>query len=217
MEVNALFDDRGVPGKVDVDSLETKEDILGAYPELMYVPHEVHLIGYIGSYTLSVVNGTSRDRLSDGDPKLCAYCLLMACAAGLDEICIRKICAYIPGQDLAKVMDQAAKHAAQGGHVDVLELLVREFGATVDLNTLFRVSVTAQLAMFDHLVERYGLDPNAVVGDRAETALSWALIGGRVPMIKHIIEVHKGDIHGKMDSNSPYGAYPVACIAGVGA
>ena len=54
------------------------------------------------------------------------------------------------------------------------------------------------VAMIDHLVEEYGLDPNGVsISGRA--ALLEAASLGRVRTVKHLVEKHNVDIHEKDD------------------
>ena len=50
--------------------------------------------------------------------------------------------------------------------------------------------------MIDHLVERYGLDPNAV-DDCGGNALHHAAFNGRVRTVKHLVEKHNVDIHAR--------------------
>ena len=52
--------------------------------------------------------------------------------------------------------------------------------------------------MIDHLVERYGVDPNGA-GEYGRTALHFAALDGRVRTVKHLVEKHNADIH-KRDS-----------------
>ena len=48
--------------------------------------------------------------------------------------------------------------------------------------------------MIDHLVERYGVDPNGA-GEYGRTALHWAARDGRIRTVKHLVEKHNADIH----------------------
>ena len=49
-------------------------------------------------------------------------------------------------------------------------------------------------AMIDHLVEKYGVDPNRV-GGVGLTALHSAASRGRVRTVKHLVEKHNVDIY----------------------
>jgi ankyrin repeat protein len=51
-------------------------------------------------------------------------------------------------------------------------------------------------ASIDHLLERYGLDPNAVDGDWW-TALHIAALNGRVRTVHHLVEKYNVDIHAR--------------------
>ena len=86
--------------------------------------------------------------------------------------------------------------AVSGGHIDVVDLLVSEFGARVDVRYLMQNNAAqwGQDLMIDHLVERYGLDPNAVDGCEQNT-LHRAAESGRVRTVQHLIEKHNVDIH----------------------
>ena len=48
--------------------------------------------------------------------------------------------------------------------------------------------------MIDHLVEKYGVDPNEADEDEW-TALHYAAWDGRVRTVKHLVEKHNVDIH----------------------
>jgi ankyrin repeat protein len=48
--------------------------------------------------------------------------------------------------------------------------------------------------MIDHLVEKYGEDPNEA-GEDGWTALHYAAKEGRVRTVKHLVEKHNVDIH----------------------
>ncbi len=50
------------------------------------------------------------------------------------------------------------------------------------------------VAMIDHLVEEYGVDPNEADED-GWTALQLAAKEGRVRTVKHLVEKHNVDIH----------------------
>ena len=57
-----------------------------------------------------------------------------------------------------------------------------------------------QNAMIDHLVEKYGVDPNRDVdewdfGGFGRNALHWAVLDGRFRTVKHLVEKHNVDIH----------------------
>ena len=93
-------------------------------------------------------------------------------------------------------MDDAAQCAAMGGHTDVLDLLASEFGARIGVYCLTYASTWGQDAMIDHLVEKYGVDPNGVDGV-GWTALHNAAWSGRVRTVKHLVENHNVDIHKK--------------------
>ena len=92
-------------------------------------------------------------------------------------------------------IDSAAYAAAVGGHTDVLDLLASEFGAEIGLDNLVWAARRGHDAMIDHLVEKYGVDPNGMDDYGRWTALHRAARFGRVRTIKHLVEKHNVDIH----------------------
>ena len=59
---------------------------------------------------------------------------------------------------------------------------------------MLQAAAGGQIAMIDHLVEEYGVDPNGVDGYEW-TALQKAASRGRVRTVKHLVEKHNVDIH----------------------
>ncbi len=167
------------PGKVEVDTLNTKEEIVRAFWELTYVPKMVYMTAVAGAQVLRLVKA--------GDV---GKDLEWACRAGLDLPVIRGLAEKCRERDI----DVAAERAAAGGHADVLDLLVSEFGAMIDDDCLIEAAMWGHDAMIDLLVERYGLDPNGVDEDGL-TALHWAACCGCVRTVKHLVEKHNVDIH----------------------
>ena len=76
----------------------------------------------------------------------------------------------------------------------MVDLLAGEFGARIDVWILTSAAAWGQDATIDHLVERYGLDPNAVDGV-GWTTLHEATWNGRVRTVQHLVEKHNVDIH----------------------
>jgi len=85
--------------------------------------------------------------------------------------------------------------AAWGGHTDVVDLLASEFGARIDVKCLTRAALWSHDAMIDHLVGRYGLDPNTE--DELGMALDHAADHGRVRTVRHLVEKHNVHIHAR--------------------
>ena len=183
------LDDRRVypPGKVDVDTLETKEDIARTFWELTYVPQRVYETAVGGAHVLRLVKAGKVGEF----PWVVKEYLEWACHAGLDLPVIRGL-----AEKCGKAgIDSAAQYgAAWGGHTDVLDLLASEFGAEIGVDCLTQAAGWGHDAMIDLLVERYGVDPNGVV-EYGWTALHWAASRGRVRVVKHLVEKHNVDIH----------------------
>jgi hypothetical protein len=182
------FGDRRVypPGKVEVDTLETKEEIVRAFWALTYVPADVYKTAVGGAHVLrSVTAGDVGD-----DPEVLRWYLFWACRAGLDLAVIRGLAEKYRGGDI----NWAARVAAKGGHADVLDLLASEFGARIGVDCVNGAAEWGHDAMVDHLVEEYGVDPNGAdaVG---WTALHCAAYSGRFRTVKHLVEKHNVDIH----------------------
>jgi len=174
------------PDKVDVNTLDTKEDIARTFWELTYVPADVYKTAVGGAHVLrSVTAGdVGEDRIVVGP-----Y-LRWACLAGLDLPVIRGLAEKCRERDI----NEAAWWATEGGHADVLDFLASEFGARIGVICLTNAAVGGHDAMIDHLVERYGVDPNGVDED-GWTALHLAAKYGRVRTVKHLVERHNVDIH----------------------
>jgi len=177
------------PGKVDVDTLETKEEIVRAFWALTYVPAEVYRTAVAGAHVLRLAKAGDVGE----DLYVVRWYLEWACRAGLDLPVIRGL-AEKCRKDF--IIDSAAERAAEGGHTDVLDLLVGEFGAEIGVPYLTYAAGWGHDAMVDHLVEEYGVDLNAVDGHWS-TALHYAAEDGRVRTVKHLVEKHKVDIHAR--------------------
>jgi hypothetical protein len=175
------------PDKVDVDTLNTKEEIVRAFWELTYVPKDVYETAVGGAHVLRSVKA---GKVGEKNPYVIGWYLLYACRAGLDLPVIRGLAEKCGKGDI----DMAAQYAALGGHTDVLDLLASEFGAWIGEYCLFSAARSGHDAMIDHLVEEYGVDPNEASGGVA-TALDRAASHGRVRTVKHLVEKHNVDIH----------------------
>jgi hypothetical protein len=188
-EAHPWLDGRKVypPGKVDVDTLNTKEEIVRAFWELTYVPRRVYETAVAGAHVLRSVKAGDVGE----DPEVVRGYLWFACRAGLDLPVIRGLAEKCREFDI----DIAARRAAEGGHADVLDLLASEFGAEIGLNYLICAALWGHDAMIDHLVEEYGVDPDGVDGIAGWIALHEAATWGRVRTVKHLVEKHNVDIH----------------------
>ena len=170
---------------MEVDTLNTKEEIVRAFWELTYVPAWVYKIAVAGAHVLRLVKAGDVGE----NPGVYHY-LEWACRAGLDLPVIRGLAEKCGEEDIAI----AAWVSAAGGHADVLDLLASEFGAEIGVECLVEAVKWGHDAMIDHLVEEYGVDLNGVGGD-GRTALHWAAIQGRVRTVKPLVEKHNVDIH----------------------
>ena len=175
------------PGKVDVDTLETKEEIVRAFWELTYVPAEVYRTAVSGAHVLRSVKAGDVGE----DPEVVREYLYWACRAGLDLPVIRGLAEKCGREGV----DGVAYAAAWGGHTDVLDLLASEFGAEIGVDGMIDAASWGHDAMIDHLVEEYGVDPNDA--DHGCTALHEAAEHGRVRTVKHLVEKHNADIHNR--------------------
>jgi hypothetical protein len=176
------------PCKVDVDALDSKEAIVRAFWELTYVPASVYETAVGGAHVLGLVEAGKVGE----NPNLVGSYLWWACRAGLDASVIRGLAGKCGEEDI----NDAARWAAWGGHTDVFDLLASEFRARIDVECLIDAASWGQDAMIDHLVERYGLDPNAVDGD-GWTALHLAAHRGRVRTVQHLVEKYNVDIRAR--------------------
>jgi hypothetical protein len=155
--------------------------------ELTYVPETVYETAVAGAHVLRLVKAGDVGE----DPDVVYEYLRWACRAGLDLSVIRGLAEKCRESDIRFA---AQWGAAKGGHADVLDLLASEFGARIGVDCLTGAAVWGHDAMIDHLVEKYGVDPN-VVDEWGWTALHFAASCGRVRTVKHLVEKHKVDIH----------------------
>jgi len=174
------------PGKVDVDTLETKEEIVRAFWTLTYVPEPVYRTAVAGAHVLRSLKAGDVGE----DPFVVRSYLYAACCAGLDLPVIRGLAEKCGKREI----NYAAKEVAERGHTDVLDLLASEFGARIGEDCLTGAAESGRDAMIDHLVEEYGLDLYGVDGYEW-TALQKAASRGRVRTVKHLVEKHNVDIH----------------------
>jgi len=174
------------PGKVDVDTLNAKEEIVRAFWELTYVPWRVYKTAVAGAHVLRWVETGRVGR----NRKVTGNYLCWACRAGLDADVIDCLAYNSRKRDI----NEAAWKAASGGHTDVVDLLHDEFGARVDQDCVCEASRWGHDAMIDHLVEEYGVDPDEV-DEYGWTALHDAARHGRVSTVKLLVEKHNVDIH----------------------
>ena len=174
------------PGKVDVDTLNTKEEIVRAFWELTYVPAEVYRTAVGGAHVLRSVKAGDVGE----DPDVVKRYLCLACRAGLDLPVIRGLAEKCEGLYIGI----AAEQAAMGGHTDVLDILAGEFDAKIGVDHLIGAARWGLIAMIDHLAKEYEVDPNGA-DQQGWTALHWAASRGRVRVVKHLVEKHNVDIH----------------------
>ena len=185
------------PGKVDVDTLNTKEEIVRAFWELTYVPEEVYRTAVAGAHVLWLAKAGD---VGKEHPKVIGKYFCWACRAGLDLPVIRWLAEMFVEEDIDEAnedIDKAAKWAAWGGHTDVVDLLASEFGARIRVGCLIGAAAWGHDAMIDHLVEEYWVDPNDADehGYTLEsTALHEAASRGLVRTVKHLVEKHNVDI-----------------------
>ena len=94
-----------------------------------------------------------------------------ACGAGLDAGVIRGLAGrWRDWRDWRDwYIDQAVVFAALRSHDDVIDLLVREYGAGVDVECLIGAAGRGHVATIDRLVEKHGLDVSTTNGGRGET------------------------------------------------
>jgi ankyrin repeat protein len=83
----------------------------------------------------------------------------------------------------------------------VVDLLASEFGVPIDEYCLTYAVTAGQDAMIDHLVARYGVDPNMLVSRRWD-AIHYAAKSGRTRTVQHLVEKHNADIHAWDDTTN---------------
>jgi len=179
------------PGKLDPSPM-TKEDIARMYSELTYMPERVYRTAIAGAHVLRLVKAGD---VIDGEEA--KRYLKWACCAGLDASVIRGLARKCDRKYNSYARD-AAQQAAMGGHTDVLDLLASEFGAEIGGGCLIWAARLGHNAMIDHLVEKYGLDPNDVAGGSGKKPIHVAVFGGRARTVQHLVEKHNVDIQARL-------------------
>jgi len=111
------------PGKKPLDSLETIEAIALEYRELTYIPQDVYRTAVGGVHVLRALD-IGRVEIDDAP-----WYLGWACQAGLSADVIRELAGKCGGKWVP--IDSWARCAAERGHIDVIDLLVVEFGFKV--------------------------------------------------------------------------------------
>lgn len=160
------------------DKLQTKMAIMKEYGHLEWCPcclYEDILLGINVLKKVLTVKGF-KELYADKDEANIS--LQQACRVGLDTkiVCmmINQIGANIKG---------AIEEAAAGGHADLVDLLHRCFGAKLHAGVMTRPASYGHVRMIDHLVQKYGMDPNVQDND-GDTALMLAAFSGRVDTVR---------------------------------
>lgn len=170
--------------KKALDSLWTKEEIAREYWELTCVPERVYKTAVCGVHVLRAV------KAGDVKARDAGEYLASACRAGLHARVIRRLAGECGERDI----HWACGCAAEGGHNDVVDVLVSEYGAAVDEECSIRAASAGHNATIDHLVDTYGLDVSAT--DRfGWNALRSAAWNDRVKTVEHLVVVHNVDVH----------------------
>ena len=154
---------------------------------LQYIPMDVAGVAMCGVEALKAVNEIrdsrigGRRRKKRRDPKI-SFCL--ACVAGLEPAMIVGL-ANVDGGRSKEEIDEGARFAAKYGHVDIVDLLVHRYNATIDESCLMEVVQGRQTDMFDHLVDRFSLHPNSRM---AAHYVDEAARAGSAIMVAHLLD-----------------------------
>jgi len=203
-----------------LEKMETKDEIVAAHRPLLFIPWRFWLSTIHGGFVLRTMNkGNTVEELTEhfnayfttlgpagSQLQALEIMLKFACIAGLDEsviirLCslLRKCCGRADAARVSQAINEAPGLAALSGHIELIDVLHREFGAVISDYCLLKAVGGGQNAVIDHLVAKYGvgMDPNAIVrweGDDT-TALVWAVGHGRVHTVRHLIDVHGANMH----------------------
>ena len=165
-----------------VRSLRTRGRLLRKYGWLRFVPRNVFWTAANGARVLREL----RDRGIDDvvEPEEADLYLGYACRAGLDW---SVVCTLADRCGKGSIEDDVA-FAASSGHIGLFDLLVEKYGIRVS-DWFLDHAVWGGIAMIDHLVVKYGLDPNEAM------ALHPAARSDRVDVIRHLVEVYGVDVN----------------------
>ena len=155
---------------------------------LQYIPMDVAGIAMCGVEALKGVNEIQDLRNKIGgrrrkhkDPRIL---FSLACSAGLEPAMI--VClANVDGGKSKEEIDEGAHLAAKYGHMDIVNLLVHRYNATIDESCLRRVVQGRQTDMFDHLVDRFSMHPNSRM---AAHYVDEAARAGSAIMVAHLLD-----------------------------
>ena len=193
-------------GSTMIKELKTKEDVLNEFPELVYTPKDVYMIGVGGSYVTDLFWG-----LKLNDPETFKAYELEELAEYLRWISLDyyennlRLIRAIARECDERGIDEAARCAASCGHIELLDLLVEEFDARVDDECMAAAACGGQISMIEHLIDTYGLDPSDK--NRFDsTALQNAAMEARVKTVKHLVEKYD------LDPNVKDGEYEFSAL-----
>ena len=169
-----------------VRSLRTRDDILRKYGLLRFVPWEVWATAAAGAVVLRELRDRGIDdivRRGEADDYL-----KYACGAGLDwsVVCTLADRCGIGAIECGVVV------ATHNGYIGLFDLLVEKYDIGVENWCLESAVMGGPLAMIDHLVVKYGLDP------KETEALRSAAMARRIDVIRHLVEVYGVDVN-RMD------------------
>ena len=218
------------PDKVDVDTLETKEEIVRAYSELTYVPEAVYKTAVGGAHVLRSLKA----KKIESDYRSSDY-LSWACRANLDTSVIREIADIVEGfafdpdepNNIKEWMSISVDFAVKGGNVEALEILDDRYMFDgldgVDyrgrgpeyMTTAAGMGHDALIDYLAHGVDTQkgwgrpvtenvrGVDPSHLDETDGWNALHAAAYHGRIRTVKHLVEKYDFiDIHEEDESGN---------------
>ena len=179
-------------GSKMIEDLKTKEDVLNEFSELVYTPVDVYTLEVAGSYVYDMFRGldlNDPETFKSYEPKELAEYLGWICSSCESTKLIRAIAMNCDERGI----DEAARRAAACGHIEILDLLVEEFDAWIDVECMARAAGGGQILMIDHLIDTYGLDPYDENRLADADALMHAAMEARIKTIKHLVEKYDMD------------------------
>ena len=176
--------------RADPFSMRTKEELMKGYGALAYVPVKLYMKALGSVAVMKKLKSEVWMKVLRRDWRQAYADLKWVCGMNVDHGIIRKLADLCKGVDFVFAADEAARCS----HLDVLELLVEEYGAVVDVGTLTRAAEGGHNDLIDDLVEDYGLNPDGL-NAQGWTALQWATMCNKVHTVKHLVDTYDVDVH----------------------
>ena len=171
-------------------SMQTKAELYRDFGALSYVPVKLYTKALGSIAVLKRAKNPAEVKLMGRDWRGAYADLKWACGMNVDHGVIRKLAGLSTVADFVSAMNESARCS----HIDVMEILVKEFNGRVDVGTLSRAAEGGHNDVIDYIVEKYGVDPNGL-NKEGWTSLQWATMCNKPHTIRHLVEKYDVDLY----------------------